>query len=125
VVHGFSSDFFAGFKLVSAYSVALLLVMGVAISLRSSSTSRAVYLLSLAIVAVVCGVAAAMAMVHATWLTMHFGAAVWFVGAHMVLLVVLCAFFLFARFRFADLFVRYGIRILLAGLWASILAFFA
>ena len=43
----------------------------------------------------------------------------------MVLLVVLCAFFLFARFRFADLFVRYGVRILLAGLWASILAFFA
>src|SRR6185369_6190835 len=46
-------------------------------------------------------------------------------GAHMVLLVVLCAFFLFARFRFADLFVRYGIRILLAGLWASMLAVFA
>src|SRR6476469_2342274 len=43
----------------------------------------------------------------------------------MILLVVLCAFFLFARFRFADLFVRYGIRILLAGLWASLLAFFA
>jgi two-component system LytT family sensor kinase len=43
----------------------------------------------------------------------------------MTLLVVLCAFFLFARFRFADLFVRYGIRILLAGLWASLLAFFA
>jgi two-component system LytT family sensor kinase len=124
-VHGFSPDLFAGFKLVAAYSAAALLVMGAAISLRPSSTPRAVYLPSLAIVAAVCGAAAAMAMVHATRPTTHFGAAVWFVGAHMVLLVVLCAFFLFARFRFADLFVRYGIRILLAGLWASILAFFA
>jgi two-component system LytT family sensor kinase len=124
-VHGFAPELFAGFKLVTAYSAAALLVLGAAISLRPGSTPRAVYLPSLAIVAAVCVAAAAMAVANSARPSTHFGAAVWFVGAHMVLLVVLCAFFLFARFRFADLFVRYGIRILLAGLWASLLAFFA
>jgi two-component system LytT family sensor kinase len=124
-MHGFDPDLFAGFKLVSAYSAALLLLLGAAVSLRRGSTPRAVYLPSLVIVVAVCGAAATMAITHSGRPSTHFGAAVWFVGAHMILLVVLCAFFLFARFRFADLFVRYGIRILLAGLWASLLAFFA
>jgi two-component system LytT family sensor kinase len=124
-MHGFDAGLFAGFKLVSAYSAALLLLLGAAVSLRRGSTPRAVYLPSLVIVVAVCGAAAAMAFTHSGRASTHFGAAVWFVGAHMILLVVLCAFFLFARFRFADLFVRYGIRILLAGLWASLLAFFA
>ena len=124
-MHGFDADLFAGFKLVSAYSAALLLLLGAAVSLRRGSTPRAVYLPSLVIVVAVCGAAATMAITHSGRSSTHFGAAVWFVGAHMILLVVLCAFFLFARFRFADLFVRYGIRILLAGLWASLLAFFA
>jgi len=124
-MHAFDPDLFAGFKLVSAYSAALLLLLGAAVSLRRGSTPRAVYLPSLVIVVAVCGAAATMALTHSGRSSTHFGAAVWFVGAHLVLLVVLCAFFLFARFRFADLFVRYGIRILLAGLWASLLAVFA
>ena len=35
------------------------------------------------------------------------------------------AFLLFARFRYADVFIRYGVRILLAGFWATLLAFTA
>lgn len=35
-----------------------------------------------------------------------------------------CAFLLFARFRYADLFVRYGIRLMLAGLFTSALLYF-
>jgi hypothetical protein len=33
-----------------------------------------------------------------------------------------CTFLLFARFRYADLFIRDGVRVLLAGAWASIIA---
>ena len=43
------------------------------------------------------------------------------ISQQSVLLVVLGTFFLFARFRFADLFIRYSIRILLAGIAAGIL----
>ena len=43
------------------------------------------------------------------------------VAAHLVLLMVLFAFLLFARFRLADLFIRYTVRILLAALWAGFL----
>jgi two-component system, LytTR family, sensor kinase len=125
VFHGFDPDLFAAYKLVAACSAAVLLLLGAAMCLRRASTPRAVYMPSLAIVAAVCGAAAAMAYANSARPKSHFGAAVTFVAAHMVLLVVLCASFLFARFRFADLFVRYGVRILLAGLWASVLAFFA
>src|SRR5260370_3823455 len=48
-----------------------------------------------------------------------------FIGSHLVLLVLLLAFLLFARFRYADVFIRYGIRILLAGFWATLLSFTA
>jgi hypothetical protein len=41
-----------------------------------------------------------------------------FAHAHLVLLVMVLAFLLFARFRYADLFIRYGVRILLASVWA-------
>jgi two-component system LytT family sensor kinase len=100
----------------TGYNAALLCVLGAGISLRRSSTPRAVYLPSLAIVAAVCGASVTMTMA---------GAGLAFVGSHLVLLIVLCAFFLFARFRFADVFIRYGVRILLAGTWATILAFAA
>jgi two-component system LytT family sensor kinase len=123
--HGTDPDLYNAFRLVTAYSAALLLLLGAFTLLRRRSTPRAVYLSSLAIVAAVCGAAVAMTMGNRARPATHFGAAVAFVAAHMVLLVVLCAFFLFARFRFADLFVRYGIRILLAGLWSILLAFFA
>ncbi len=123
--HGAEPNLYAAFKLLTACSSAVLLVLGAGISLRRASTPRAVLMPSLIIVAAVCTAAVTMAIAHSARPSTHFGAAVGFVAAHMVLLVVLCALFLFARFRFADLFVRYGVRILLAGLWASVLAFFA
>ncbi|MCX6627738.1 MAG: histidine kinase, partial [Candidatus Solibacter sp.] len=80
---------------------------------------------SLVVVAAVCAAAATMAMANSAPPSTHFHAAIGFVAAHMVLLALLFAFFLFARFRFADIFVRYGVRIFLAGLWATLLAFFS
>jgi two-component system LytT family sensor kinase len=44
-------------------------------------------------------------------------------GQQSVLLIVLGTFFLFARFRFADLFIRYSVRILLASAFAVTLVF--
>ena len=98
---------------VTSTGAALLLGAGAAVCLRRGHTPRAVYASSLAIVLAVCGAAAAMAMVHAPTL--------YSIGSHLVLLVVCCAFLLFARFRYADLFLRYGVRILLAGIWAGVL----
>jgi two-component system LytT family sensor kinase len=103
----------------------LLLVLGAATSLRRHSTPRAIYLPSLAMVSAVCTATIAMAIArHSPMHTVH-GVVLAGVASHLILLVVLCAFFLFARFRFADVFIRYGVRILLAGVWASILAFTA
>lgn len=105
--------------LATAYNAALLLLLGAVTSLRRDSTPRAVYLPSLVIVSAVCG--AALTITFARHSNAHLGA----IGAHLILLVLLCAFLLFARFRFADVFIRYGVRILLAGLWATVLTFIA
>ena len=43
------------------------------------------------------------------------------IGHQSVLLVVIGTFFLFARFRFADLFIRYSVRLLLASISAALL----
>ncbi|HXB74733.1 MAG TPA: sensor histidine kinase [Candidatus Acidoferrales bacterium] len=109
----------------AAYSATLLLVLGAAVALRRRVTPRAVYLPSLAIVLAVSGASIMSAVaLHGPHQT-ELGDGLASLAAHLVLLVVLCAFFLFARFRFADIFLRYGVRILLAGVWASVLAFTA
>jgi two-component system LytT family sensor kinase len=100
----------------TGYTAAILLLLGAAVSLRRSSVPRSVYLPSLVIVAALCGSLATMNP-HAPR-----GGWVQFVGSHLVLLVGLGAFLLFARFRYADVFIRYGVRILLAGMWAIFIA---
>jgi two-component system LytT family sensor kinase len=97
------------------YNAAILLAVGAGITLRRQSTPRAVYLPSLAIVVALCG---ALIMTLAG----HAGAWLGAVAAHLILLMVLCAFLLFARFRFADLFIRLSVRIMLAAVWAGVMA---
>ncbi len=108
-------------KDITAYNAMWVLLAGAIISLRRSTTPRPVFFASLAIVSAVTGAAVTLTMARnapdgplAGWLV--------FLGVHLVLLVVLCAFFLFARFRYADVFIRYGVRILLSGTWAAVLA---
>jgi two-component system LytT family sensor kinase len=109
----------------AAYSVTLLLILGAAVNLRRQNTPRVIYIPSLAIVfAVFAASIMATVALHSPHQT-DVADGLASLAAHLVLLVVLCTFFLFARFRFADLFLRYGVRILLAGLWASVLAFTA
>ena len=107
----------------AAYSAALLLALGAAVNLRREVTPRAVYIPSLTIAIAVCG--ASIMGTFALHAAHHSetGDNLASLAAHLVLLVVLCTFFLFARFRYADIFLRYGVRILLAGVWASVLAF--
>lgn len=101
------------------YNAALFLLLGAIVALRRGAAPRSVYLPSLLIVAAVCGSLATM--------NPHVprNGFVTFVGFHCLLLVVLFAFLLFARFRYADVFIRFGVRILLAGFWASMIAFAA
>jgi len=109
----------------AAYLSSLLLVSGALTCLRPHSTPRPLYLPSLAIVIAVATASVAMTIAKYLRGGSSFGGVFAGVASHLVLLVVLCLFFLFARFRLADVFIRYGVRILLAGVWASILAFTA
>jgi two-component system LytT family sensor kinase len=104
-----------GLVRATAFNAGIVLVLGAAIMLRRTSTPRAVYLPSLTIVAAL-GAAVLMMLPRESgaWLPM--------VGGHLILLMVLCTFLLFARFRLADRFIRYTVRILLAALWAGFLA---
>lgn len=103
-------------KRVASDSASLLLAAGAFGALRRGSAPRPVLVASLVIVGAVLGASVVLA-------TMREGdLAVLSIGGHLVLLVVLCGFFLFARFRYADVFVRYSVRILLAGSLATLLA---
>jgi two-component system LytT family sensor kinase len=97
-----------------AYNAALFLVAGAAVTLRRGSTPRAVYFPSLAIVA-------ALAVAALMMLPRQAGGWLGGVAAHLILLMVLCTFLLFARFRLADRFIRHTVRIILAAFWAGIL----
>ena len=99
----------------TALNDGIALVLGAAIVLRRRSTPRAVYFPSMFIVAALGIVALMMLPRESHGLLLG-------VAAHFILLMVLCTFLLFARFRLADRFIRYAVRILLAALWAGFLA---
>jgi two-component system LytT family sensor kinase len=99
----------------TACNAGIVLMLGAAVTLRRASTPRAVYLPSLAIVAALGGAALMM-------LPRQSGGTLPGLAAHLILLMVLCTFLLFARFRLADRFIRYTVRILLAAFWAGLLA---
>jgi two-component system LytT family sensor kinase len=98
----------------TAINAGIVLVLGAAVTLRRGSTPRAVYLPSMAIVAALAGAVLMMLPGSGGWLQG--------VASHLILLMALCTFLLFARFRLADRFIRYAVRILLAAVWAGLLA---
>jgi two-component system LytT family sensor kinase len=111
--------------LVVAWYAASMLLMGAVTSLSGPSIPRTVRTPSWLIVVSVFG--AAVAMTVARYFPGQMGRSthvVRFLGFHLIPLIVLCTFLLFARFRYADVFVRYGVRILLAATWTSVLAAF-
>lgn len=102
---------------LTAYNASVLFVAGPLVSLRRATTPRSVYVPSYAILCavVVTGILSAIAQ-HSR--TQGLEQTLSSVHGHLLLLVMVFAFLLFARFRYADLFIRYGVRILLAALWA-------
>ena len=109
-------------KEFTAYSAALLLTAGVPILMRGRLTPRAVRLASFTILPGVLSAVVIILVLNNLRLSGEVAAILLVVSQQSILLVVLGAFFLFARFRFADLFIRYSVRIVLAALCAVILA---
>src|SRR6185295_3864338 len=90
-----------------------------AVSLRRRSTPRSVYLPSMVLAFAIAGACITIALATRLRIHPHVGGAI---GGHLILLVIIAAFLLFARFRYADLFLRNGVRILLTGTWAALIA---
>jgi len=101
----------------TAYNAGLLLVAGPLLSLRRATTPRSVYLPSMAIVCAICGAGILALIARTSKAPQLLGG----IGAHLILLAMVLLFLLFARFRYADIFIRYGVRILLAATWAFII----
>jgi two-component system, LytTR family, sensor kinase len=101
----------------TAYNAGLLLVAGPLLSLRRATTPRSVYLPSMAIVCAICGAGILALIARTSKAPQLLGG----IGAHLILLAMVLLFLLFARFRYADIFIRYGVRILLAATWAFVI----
>lgn len=72
------------------------------------------------IVVALLATAAAILILNNAPVSERLGAALLIVSEQSVLFAVLGAFLLFTRFRFADLFIRYSVEILLAGAFAVV-----
>lgn len=99
---------------LTAFNGSILLIAGL-ILLRGQLTSRTVWLGSLATVFGVLGSSVSIIILEQFRVGAGMSDALMLMSEQSPLLIVLGAFFLFARFRFADLFIRYGLRLLLAG----------
>lgn len=98
----------------AAYGAAILLGSGSVILLRGRSTSRTLWSSSLVVLFGLLITTLSVIIQTNVSLANPVRAALGVSGQQSVLLIVLGTFFLFARFRFADLFIRYSVRILLA-----------
>ncbi|MEW6733335.1 MAG: histidine kinase [Acidobacteriota bacterium] len=108
-------------KQLTSYNGSILLTLGAVVLLKSHLASRAVWFSSLTALFGVFGTTFTIIILNNFTLSREFGAALMIMSKQSVLLILLGAFFLFARFRFADIFIRYSFRILLASLLAVIL----
>jgi len=105
----------------TAYDAAILLGSGAVMLLRGRSASRALWFSSLVVLLGVLITTLSVILQTNVRLTDTMMEALGVSAQQSVLLVVLGTFFLFARFRFADLFIRYSVRILLASASAVML----
>jgi two-component system LytT family sensor kinase len=101
-----------------------VLVAGAVISLRRESTPRAVYAPSLVIVLTCAAAALAISVAQHVYVSsQELARRLASLGEHLLLPLIFCTLVLFARFRYADIFVRYSVRIFLAGSFATMLGF--
>ena len=108
-------------KELTSYNGSALMALGAVVLLKGRLTSRAIWFSSVTALLGVFGTTLSIIIYHKFNPGGNFDAALHFMSTQSVLLIVLGSFFLFARFRFADLFIRYSLRILLANLSAVLL----
>jgi two-component system LytT family sensor kinase len=105
----------------AAYNASTLLALGAIVQLKGAMTSRAVWFSAITMLFGVFGSTLAVILAKHVAVGPELQAALRVVAKQSVLIGVLGAFFLFARFRFADVFIRHSIRIALASGIAIIL----
>ncbi len=104
-------------KKSTPYNGAILLTLGIAL-FRERLASRAMRLPVLSLLVGTFGATTAVLITQLLPLDRVVGDLLRVVSEQITLLVVLGAFFLFARFRFSDLFIRYSLKVVLAALTA-------
>lgn len=112
---------FEQLAMFAAYNASTLLALGAIVQLKGAMTSRAVWFSALTMIFGVFGSTLAAILAKHVAVGPEVQAALRVVAKQSVLIGVLGAFFLFARFRFADVFIRHSIRIVLASGVAIIL----
>ena len=120
VLTGVNSASLLFFKELTPYNGAILLTLGIAL-FRERLISRAMRLPSLAMLVGAFGALTAARIQQVLPFDSVVSDLLHVVSEQITLLIVLGAFFLFARFRFSDLFIRHSLKILLAALTALVL----
>jgi two-component system LytT family sensor kinase len=112
---GLSSDDFMGLEkqLFSGYGLALL-AFGTAMLVQDRPKSRAAWIAYVMILLGIFGSALTLLLHQTLSLGPEFDTAFAILSKKSAMLVLFGSFFLFARFRFADVFIRHSVRILLA-----------
>jgi two-component system, LytTR family, sensor kinase len=106
---------------LSAYNATFLALSAATMFLRSRMVSRSVRFSALIVLAGL-GITTLAVFIEANFpLEGSLQCALGIISQQSVLLVIIGGFFLFARFRFADLFIRYSLRLLLASMAAAVL----
>jgi two-component system LytT family sensor kinase len=117
VLTGVNSACLLFLKESTPYNGAILLALGIAL-FRERLVSRAMWLPSLAMLVGAFGAMTAVLIQQMLPFDRVVSDLLRAVSEQITLLIVLGAFFLFARFRFSDLFIRHSLKVLLAALTA-------
>jgi two-component system, LytTR family, sensor kinase len=110
-------------KELAAYSATFLGLAAALFLLRGRSVSRALRFSLLSVLAGLLVTSLSVIVQTNVPISDSVRCALGVIGHQSVLLVVIGTFFLFARFRFADVFIRYSVRLLLASISAIVFIF--
>lgn len=97
----------------------LLAALGIGVLVKGRRPSREVWLSYVTIVFGAFGIAVSLFLYHVLALAPPLALALDIVTKHLTLVILLGSFFLFARFRLADVFIRHAVRILIASVFAA------
>lgn len=110
-----------GLKELTSFNASVVMISAAILVLRGGVHSRTTRLASLVILLGVLATTLGIVILEVFGCTGNLAAALALMSEQSTLLIVLGAFFLFAHFRFADVFIRYSVSILLAGGFAVML----